>query len=444
MIDRFRLIALLGAILISAPTAPAAERPNIILMMADDLGYNDLSCYGSERLRTPHLDKLAAGGVRLTSYYSGSTVCTPSRMALMTGAYPTRVGWPGGVMGYKIKRQNGLATEALTMAEIFKGAGYTTGISGKWHLGEAEGMLPMEQGFDSSYYITHSNNQTKKLWRGKELIENPFDNRLLSEQFSAEAIRFIRANRARPFFLYLPFTAPHFPAQAHPDWKDKSANHAYGDVVEELDHRVGEILRSLEEEGLADNTLVVFTSDNGPDPSQKKWASAKPFRGLKWSSLEGGTRVPCIVRLPDQIPPGGDTDGLTTSIDLLPTLAEACGIDLASVSKASPKIDGVSIWKTLAGEEGVAHARTNLLYWNGWAKLEAIRDGDWKLYLGEVKGIEGSGQAPVLIHLKEDPGEERNVAAEHPDRVEAMRALAEKLNAEIEANSIPLGGSEAK
>ena len=280
MTDRLNKVAVIFAMLVFASVAKAADRPNVILMMADDLGYNDLSCYGSEKLRTPQLDKMAREGVRLTNYYSGSTVCTPSRMALLTGAYPTRVGWPGGVMGYKIKRQNGLAPEALTMAEVFKQAGYATGLCGKWHLGEGEGMLPMAQGFDSTFCIRSSNNQTKKLWRGEELVADPFDNRLLSEQFAGEAIKFIKANKERPFFLYLPFTAPHFPAQAHPDWKDKSANEAYGDVVEELDHRVGEILKTLETEKLNRKTIVVFTSDNGPEPGQKKWASAKPFRGL--------------------------------------------------------------------------------------------------------------------------------------------------------------------
>ncbi|MFT5107256.1 MAG: arylsulfatase A [Verrucomicrobiales bacterium] len=433
-------LALTAAVLVSALTATAAERPNVILMMADDLGYNDLSCYGSEKLRTPQLDKLASEGVRLTSFYAGNAVCTPSRMALLTGAYPKRVGWPGGVLGYKIDWKQGLAPQALTIAEVFKGAGYATGISGKWHLGDGEGMQPMKQGFDSALYIKSSNNQTTKLWRGEELVADPFDNRRLTEQFSAEAIRFIQANRENPFFLYLPFTAPHFPAQAHPDWKGKSANAAYGDVVEELDHRVGEILKTLESEKLDRKTIVVFLSDNGPEKGQRKWASAKPFRGLKWTTLEGGTRVPCIVRWPGVIQAKRESDELTTAIDLLPTLAHACGIDLKRVSKASPKIDGVNVWDTLIGKKGTTHARTNLLYWNGWAKLEAIRDGDWKLFLTKVDGVPGSESAPVLIHLKEDPTEQTDLAAKHPDRVKAMQTLAKQIAADIDANSLPLGG----
>jgi arylsulfatase A-like enzyme len=434
------VLALAGASLLSLFEANAAERPNVVLMMADDLGYHDLSCYGSGKIRTPQLDKMASEGVRLTSFYTGATVCTPSRMALMTGAYPTRVGWEGGVVGYKIKGQNGLAPNALTIAEVFKGAGYVTAMSGKWHLGDSAELQPLKQGFDSAFYIMRSNNQTTKLWRGEELVADPFDNRRLTERFTGEAIQFIEENRDRPFFLYLPFTAPHFPAQAHPDWKGKSANEAYGDVVEELDSRIGEILETLKAEQLDRNTIVVFLSDNGPEPGQKKWASAQPYRGLKWSSLEGGTRVPCIVRWPGVVPARRVSDELIAAIDLLPTLAHACGIGIESGSKASPKFDGVNVWQTLIGGEDAAHPRTNLLYWNGWAKLEAIRDGDWKLFLGEVKDVPGSGDGPVLIHLKEDPAEQSNLAKENPEKVAAMQALAEKLVADIEAHSIPLGG----
>ena len=276
--------------------------PNVVLIMVDDLGYGDLSCYGSELQKTPTLDKLAGEGIRLTGFYSGGTVCTPSRMALLTGAYPVRVGWQGGVLGYKMKTSSGLASEALTIAEIFKASGYQTGMCGKWHLGDADGLRPLDQGFDSAYYIKLSNNQCKEIWRGKDLVTERFDYRRLTENFTGEAIRFIKANQAKPFFLYLPFTAPHFPAQAHPDWKGKSANGVYGDVVEELDSRIGDILQVLRDTKLDKNTLVVFLSDNGPDPSQRNMASAKPFRGLKWSSMEGGTRVACIFNWPGVIP----------------------------------------------------------------------------------------------------------------------------------------------
>lgn len=423
------------------------ERPNVVLIMADDLGYHDLSCYGSETMRTPNLDQLAGEGIRLTSFYAGGTVCTPSRMALLTGAYPTRVGWRGGVIGYKIKGENGLAPQALTIGEVFQNAGYTTAICGKWHLGDTAELLPMNQGFDSAFYIKRSNNQTKKLWRSEKLVADPFDNRQLTRQFTDEAISFIRTNRTKPFFLYLPFTAPHFPAQAHPDWKGKSANKAYGDVVEELDSRIGQILKTLKEDKIDQKTIVVFLSDNGPEPGQKKWASAKPYRGLKWSSLEGGTRVPCIVRWPGVIPANRNSDALIAAIDLLPTLSHACGINLKSTKeqnlvdarsgKAHQKIDGTNVWNTLIQKRKTSHARKSLLYWDGWAKLEAIRLGEWKLYLREVKQIAGSANELVLIHLTDDPGETTNRSKEHPDKVESMKQLADELIADIKTNSIP-------
>ena len=437
---RSRLLSLvtLAAALIGVLPAVAAERPNVILMMADDLGWSDLSCYGSEHLQTPTLDRMASEGARLTSFYAGCTVCTPSRMALLTGAYPKRLGWPGGVGGYRIPWNHGLATQAVTMAEVFRDAGYATAMCGKWHLGNDPRMLPRGQGFESAFYITASNNQTKKLWRNEELVADPFDNRRLTELFAAEAMQFLRTRDQRPFFLYLPFSAPHFPAEAHPDWDGRSNNAAYGDVVEELDARIGEIMAVLRETQLDRNTIVVFLSDNGPEPGQRKWASAKPFRGLKWSSLEGGNRVPCIARFPGTIPAGQSLDHLTAAIDLLPTLAEACRIPLPVDSV--PQRDGVSVWQTWTRPgQPASHPRTELLFWNGWAELEAIRAENWKLYLTEVDGIAGSAAGPVLINLQDDPAEERNVAAEHAERVRTMRTLAEKLAADVAAHSIPLG-----
>jgi arylsulfatase A len=433
------IISLICLLAMAASLVAKSEPPNVILMMADDLGYKDLSCYGSEKQKTPVLDKLAKEGIRLTSFYAGATVCTPSRMALLTGAYPPRLGWRGGVVGYGIKTLNGLAPEALTIGEVFKEAGYETALIGKWHLGDSPELQPMKQGFDTAYYIKKSNNQTKQLWRGTDLVADPFNNSRLTENFTAEAIKFIRANKEKPFFLYLPFTAPHFPAQSHPDWKGKSANGAYGDVVEELDGRIGDILKTLKDTNLEKKTIVVFLSDNGPEPGQKKWANAGPYRGLKWSALEGGTRVPCIARWPDAIPAGQVCDKLTTAIDLLPTLAHACGIKLSKVSKGVPKIDGVNVWDTLTGK-AKEHPRTHMLYWQGWAVPQAIRVGNWKLYLDKLKEIPGSNKGPVLVHLAKDPTEQTNLSDQHPDKVKEMKALADELLTDIEENAISLGG----
>ena len=416
------------------------RQPNVVLIMADDLGYGDLSCYGSDMNKTPVLDELASEGARLTSFYAGCTICTPSRMALLTGAYPPRTGWQGGVVGYGMKPHNGLAPAAVTIAEIFQDVGYQTALMGKWHLGDTPELSPMKQGFDTAFYINKSNNQTKKLWRGDQLIADPFDNRRLTEQFTSEAIRFIEQNRKRPFFLYLPLSAPHFPAQAHPDWKGKSQNEAYGDVVEELDSRVGEILGTLSDCKIAENTVVVFLSDNGVEPGQKKWARSNPYRGLKWDSLEGGNRVPCIVRWPKRIPAGQVVDGLIAAIDLCPTLINACGIELPEPSPSSPRRDGVNVLSTLIGKADQPHPRSSFLYWHGWGTLQAIRVGEWKLYLDEIEAVPESEHGPVLINLSNDPAERTNLSQEHPDRVAAMLAEAAKQLSDIEVNAIVLGG----
>ena len=428
------------SILGGAARAAGPERPNVILIMADDLGYGDLSCYGGERNRTPQIDKLAAGGLRLTDFYCGAAVCTPSRMALLTGCYPTRLGWRGGVLGYKMKTSTGLAPEVTTMAEVFKRAGYRTGIFGKWHIGSSPELLPANQGFDEAFYIRMSNNQTKKLWRNDKLHADPFDNRRLSEEFTREAIRFIRAGGEKPFFAYLPYSAPHFPAEAHPDWKGKSKNGAYGDVVEELDARIGEIVAALSEGGIEKQTIVVFTSDNGPERGQRNFATAAPLRGMKWTSLEGGTRVPCIVSWPGKVKAGGVSDDLVAAVDLLPTLAGVCGIEFGR-DEASPAIDGVDVWASLEGGGDAKHARGDLLYWEGWSKPQAIRAGTWKLFFDEVKDVPGSDAGPVLFNLSADAAEEKNVAAKHPERVAEMLALAKKRLAEIEAGGIRLGGT---
>ena len=232
-----------------------ARQPNVVLIMADDLGYQDLGCYGHPVIRTPVLDGMAKAGIRLTDFHSGATVCTPSRMALLTGSYPTRLGWTQGVVGYKMGVNEGLGSGALTMAEIFRSAGYATGISGKWHIGNHEDTNPNGQGFDSAYYLTMSNNQTKQVWRDGKVVEDPFENRLLTGQFTIEARRFIREQGEKPFFLYLPLTAPHFPVQAHPEWRGKSEFGTYGDVVEEIDARVGEILQELQAAGIEEETI---------------------------------------------------------------------------------------------------------------------------------------------------------------------------------------------
>jgi len=434
--------------------APAEERPNVVLILADDLGYQDLGCYGHPELRTPALDRLAAQGVRLTDFHAGATVCTPSRMALMTGCYPPRVGWTRGVMGYGMELHEGMSLAAPTLAELFQAHGYATAISGKWHLGNEPPMRPQRRGFDSAYYVAMSNNQTTQVWRGDEVVEDPFENRRLSEQFTDDAIRFVRAHAQEPFFLYLPYTAPHFPVEPHAEWEGTSEHGAYGDVVEELDARIGELLDVLEEQQIARRTLVVFSSDNGPNPGEA--ASSLPFRGEKWSALEGGTRVPAILSWPGVLPAGQACDELVSAMDLLPSLCRAAGIERADTHE----IDGVDVWDTLLGESE-QHARSELLYWHGMDPApQAIRVDNWKLFLDRRHALQGSGTArrtaeqdallapyraalqedvanpPMLFDLDEDPGETVDRSEELPERVAAMRARAQALFEELEATPI--------
>ena len=276
---RFTQTALVLLANLCLACAALPHEPNVILIMVDDLGYHDLSAYGHPKIKTPAIDKLAEAGVRLTNFHAGASVCTPSRMALLTGVYPARLGWKKGVVGYLMNQGEGLSPDALTIAEIFQHSGYKTAISGKWHLGNEAMLSPMNQGFESAYYIKMSNNQTDKLWREEVLVEDPFENRLLTEKFTDEAIRCIQENKRESFFLYLPYTAPHFPIEPHPDLKGKSEYGEYGDVVEELDFSVGRIVESLEESNIRDNTIIVFCSDHGPQEGQM--ALAKPFMGMK-------------------------------------------------------------------------------------------------------------------------------------------------------------------
>ncbi|QTN31098.1 sulfatase-like hydrolase/transferase [Akkermansiaceae bacterium] len=424
-------------------TALKAEKPNVILIMADDLGYRDLGCYGHPSIKTPVLDKLAAGGMRLTNFHSGASVCTPSRMALLTGAYPVRLGWTKGVAGYLMGPKDGMASEALTIAEIFKAEGYVTGISGKWHIGRLPGTTPGDQGFDSSFYNPMSNNQLDELWRGDKIEVKPTDNRLLTEQFTTEAMRFIRENKEKPFFLYLPHTAPHFPVMPHPDWKGHSGFGDYGDVVEELDGRIGDILELLDELKLAQNTIVVFISDNGPQKGEK--ASALPFRGAKWSAFEGGTRVPGIVSWPGKIPGGGKSDDLIGAIDLLPTLCRAAGIDWKRHAKGKPPLDGMDVWDTLLGKCD-DHPRSELLHWHGMhATPHALTSGNWKIFPDRRHAAEGHSKkaiaedadaSPLLYNLQDDPAESEDLSARFPEKVAALESRFDGLLREISSGTM--------
>ena len=413
------------------------QRPNIVLILSDDLGYHDLGCYGHPKIKTPVIDQLAQEGVRLTSFYSGATVCTPSRMALLTGSYPVRYGWSKGVVGHIMEKKRGLSPKATTMAEVFKDAGYKTGIFGKWHLGDEPDFMPNNQGFDESFFINKSNNQTKKIWTGGEVTQNPFDNKLLTEEFTNGAKAFIKKNKDVPFFLYVPYSAPHFPLEAHPDWKGKSDYGVYGDVVEEMDARVGEILIELKENNLSEKTIVVFLSDNGTEPLTKE-SKAIPFRGKKWSALEGGNRVPCIIKSSGKSKGGGVYNKTVSAMDILPSLAYACGIDISERSTDVPPIDGINLWDELIGKKLEASGRPDLLFWHGADGFQAIRMGAWKLFLNR-RDAELSGEGPALFKVKDDIKERNDLSKLFPAIVTKMKGVASQRLESIQKRSIPLG-----
>ena len=418
-----------------------SSRPNVILMMADDLAYDDLSCYGSDRIQSPVLDKMASDGVRLTSFYTGASVCSPSRMALLSGSYPARLGWQKGVLGYGMKPNTGLSPDVFTIAELFQAAGYRTAISGKWHVGD-KNMRPHHQGFESTYYLLASNNIGRNVYRDDTIVHQDFDNRRLSETITDEVLRVIAEDSEEPFFIYVPFTAPHFPAEAHPDWKgpsnDKLAE--YVQVVEELDYRVGQILEAVHKRGIDEETLIVFISDNGAQAGQRTTEGAGPYSGMKWSSREGGTRVPAIIRWPGVIQPGQTCDKMIAAIDLYPTLAQACGLELDLPPNAQ-RLDGVSVWETLT-EKAETHARNELLYWHGFGEATAIRRGDHKLYFGSGQKHSADpdvSAGPALFNLSVDPGETTDIRGKHPELVQELLKLARHRLTEINENLTPLG-----
>lgn len=434
----------ISALLSASHALTGKDRPNVILMLADDLANEDLSCYGSTRIQTPVLDQFAKEGLKLSSYYAGNPVCSPSRMALLSGSYPARLGWRWGVLGYGFPPKSGMSPQVHTIAEAFRDAGYRTAISGKWHLGD-HNMAPEHQGFDSAYIIPMSNNQNRDLYRDGKLVQEKWDNRLLTEAFTKEVIRVIHEEGERPFFLYVPWTAPHFPADPHPDWhgksgEDKSGN--YTDVVEELDARIGQILDALKEAGKADNTIVLFTSDNGRQPGQAGPDDLPPFTGHKWQSMEGGTRVPFLIRYPGKIAAGAESDALVAAIDLFPTLAAACGVEI-KLPQGAQKLDGVNVWENLTSP-GSAPARSELLYWHGKGPATAIRQGDWKLRFHDTSEKQKPldpplADGPELHNLKDDPLEATNLAKQHPQKVQALLQRAKQLLGDVYAEQVPLG-----
>ena len=442
---RFLILTLALSQFILQSEVHASDKPNVIIIYADDLGYGDLGCYGSTRNRTPAIDKMASEGLKMTSFYVTSGVCSPSRASLLTGCYPLRVGMHESSQGPFVLvpgDHRGLNPSEMTISRMLKQQGYATMVIGKWHLGDQPPFFPMHYGFDEYFGIPFSNDMGSEvkgqlyhglpelpLIRNDSVIEAPVDQNGITKRYTEEAIAFIEKNRDKPFFLYLPHMQVHVPLRSGDMFRGKSNNGPYGDSVEEMDWSTGEILSALRRLGLDENTLVIFTSDNGAT----RRGSNQPLSGGKASIMEGGMRVPCLVYWPGKIPAGAICDEVASTIDLLPTLARLAG----GVIPADHAIDGKDITDLFLRKPGARSPHTEGFYYYFMSQLQAIRVGKWKLRLPldpEIGGWTGQprGKSEAWLYdLEADIGEKQNVAAEHPDVVAWLTSLAEKASLEI-------------
>ena len=393
----------------SPSSAVPATPPNIILILADDLGYGDIGAYGAALIKTPHIDRLAEAGVRLTDFYASSNVCSPSRAGLLTGRYAVRDGLAAGTVSVKDKR--GLPADTPTMARLLKGQGYRTAIVGKWHLGHhTEAQRPNGQGFDQFYGLLHPNDEEQPLYRNTRASTEPVLQSALTRRFTEEAVRFINQNEGQPLFLYMSHTAPHIPLVPSPEFANTSEAGAYGDVVQELDWSVGRLLDAIESKGIAENTVVVFTSDNGPFPE----GSAGGLRGGKATAWDGGYRVPFIARWPGRVPAGSMTGAMAMNIDLLPTIAEIVGVSMPP----SATLDGRNILPVLTGKSNESPHQA--LYFFNYDRIAAVRTQDWKIVVrADYRNIERvlpEHDVRLLFDMRKDPEERYSLAAHRPDK----------------------------
>lgn len=431
------------AILLFSVQSHSKEKPNIIIFFADDMGYADLGCFGNPNIRTPNIDKLADEGIKLTSFYAAAPVCTPSRAALLSGRYPIHT-LPGN-LGPGSK--NGFPSDEPMISEVLKEAGYRTMAIGKWHLGHAtDDMLPTGRGFDHYFGLPYSNDMIKPWVNTNVPLYMYEDNKhawvvnhdqdSLTTKFTAKALEFVGVNSEKPFFLYMPFVMPHLPISTTNAFRGTSEGGLYGDVIETIDWSVGEIIPKLQQQNKLDNTLIIFTSDNGPwlrlpdrmlQRGVERWhqGTAGPLSGSKQSTYEGGMRVPGIVCWKEQIPGGRISSDIATTLDVFPTLVEAAGAKMPEGKKP----DGYNLLPFLKGEK--PSPRNRFYYFRG-DMLEAVRDGKWKLRYSNHFKPEVSNDAPVTVELydmKNDPGENYNVAGRHPDVTQKLlNLLKEKVN----------------
>lgn len=443
-----------------------ASSPNFVIIFADDQGYGDLSCFGSETIQTPNVDRLAKEGKKFTSFMVASPVCTPSRAALLTGCYPKRVGMHQHVLFPTSTK--GLNPEEHTIADHLKSQGYATACFGKWHLGHHPEVLPTSNGFDTYLGIPYSNDMNHPdnkgkpqggpagmdlLWKDpestltkwktplikdEEIIELPVDQRTVTRRYTQHAIDFIKQHRDEPFFVYLPHSMPHIPLYVPDDVRDPNPLNAYINVIEHIDFEVGRLLNTLDELKLTGNTYVIYTTDNGPWlPFKHHGGSAGPLRDGKGTTFEGGQRVPCLIRGPG-IPAGTVCDELTGTIDVLPTIATLTGKALPT----EKKIDGIDVSGLWMGKIKES-PRTEFVHYTSQGNLEGIRQGNWKLLVKKPrqrrnqknqKGTQAKPQV-MLFDLANDVSEKNNLAAQHPEIVERLQKRMMQIDSEITENA---------
>jgi arylsulfatase len=451
-------------------TSAGEPPPNVVIILTDDQGYADVGCFGGQGVRTPNLDRMAREGMRLTDFYVAQAVCSASRAALMTGCYPNRVGLQGAL---NHQSPIGIHEDEVLIPELCRSRGYATAAFGKWHLGCHPKFMPMRHGFDEFAGTPYSNDNGPlhptmrglpplPWYEGERVVETDPDQRFFTRRITELAVRFIERHRDRPFFLYVPHIMPHIPIHASDAFRGKSARGLYGDVIEELDWSVGEILAALRASGMDDRTLVLFFSDNGPNLSYGTHAGrAEPYREGKLTTWEGGVRSPFIARWPGRIPAGRVCPEPSMEIDLLPTVARVVGAPLPART-----IDGLDILPILEGRPD-ARSPHEALYFYAGEELQAVRSGDWKLHVAheyltpagpprsdgkpanfenmkpesmEASGIRGIASrhgykvaaAPAALYdLRTDPGETTDVSAGHPDIVRRLQELGEKARADL-------------
>jgi uncharacterized sulfatase len=458
------LVALmLTALSTSASRAGGESRPaNIVLILADDLGHGDLACYGHTKFKTPHLDRMAAEGARLTNFYAACPFCAPTRASLLMGRYPFRSGMNGNPAPDGGVNDLGIPDGELLLGELFQQAGYATACYGKWHLGHRPQFFPTRHGFDEYFGILYSNDMRPvELRANEERFEYPVEQTTLTQRYTDRALAFIETHKDRPFFLYLPHAMPHKPLAASESFYQKGGAGLYGDVIAELDDAVGRVLAKLKELKLDERTLVLFTSDNGP------WygGSSGNLRGMKGQNWEGGIRVPLIARWPGKILPGRVSHEPAIMMDLFVTTLTAAGIDLPQ----DRTIDGRDIMPLLTSDAKSPH---EAIFSVQGKNLRTIRAGRWKLHPAgtprpdnrqpgwvdprapdeqtilapaeqygpaDFPGLKtgDTSTGPALFDLSTDPGEQKNVAADHPEVAQRLQAMFDKMATEVAASSIP-------